>query len=252
MTYDMTGKVAVITGGNSGIGRSVVLGFAKAGAKVVIAARDTQKGEEALQMVHALGGEGIFVKTDVSRSEEVDRLFDITVDTYGRLDFGVNNAAIERQKEFLEWSEADWDELIDINLKGVWLCMKRQISQMLKQGGGAIVNVSSVAGLIGVPLHGPYIASKHGVLGLTRSASVEFAAKGIRVNTVSPGTIMTPMLEHGFSNNRENAQLAVDLTPMARIGQPDELAAAVLWLCSNESSYISGINLSVDGGWSQH
>src|SRR3546814_646156 len=142
--------------------------------------------------------------------------------------------------------------MVSINLKGVGLCMRSEIPMMLGRGGGAIVNISSVAGLLGFPMHAPYVAAKHGVQGLTKVASLEFARQGIRVNTVCPGTILTPMLEQGFANNPANAQMAVNYTPMGRVGQPDELASAAVWLCSEAASYVTGITLSVDGGWSQH
>jgi NAD(P)-dependent dehydrogenase (short-subunit alcohol dehydrogenase family) len=252
MEFALRGKVALVTGGNSGIGRSVAIAFARAGAKVVIAARGVEKGEETVALIRNEGGECRFVRTDVSKRAEVEALADRIVDTFGRLDCAVNNAAIEGQKPFLDWTEDEWDATIDTNLKGVWLCMRSEIPQMLKVGGGAIVNISSVAGLIGFPLHAPYVAAKHGVHGLTKTAAVEFARQGIRVNTICPGTIQTPMLDQGFANNPENAQMAVNLTPMGRVGQPAELAAAAVWLCSAQASFITGVTLSVDGGWSQH
>lgn len=252
MELALQGKVALVTGGNSGIGRSVAIAFARAGAKVVIAARGVEKGEETLALIRKDGGDCRFVKTDVSKRAEVEALTDRIVETYGRLDCAVNNAAIEGQKPFLDWTEEEWDATVDTNLKGVWLCMRSEIPQMLKVGGGAIVNISSVAGLIGFPMHAPYVAAKHGVHGLTKTAAVEFARQGIRVNTVCPGTIQTPMLDQGFANNPENAQMAVNFTPMGRVGQPAELAAAVVWLCSAQASFITGVTLSVDGGWSQH
>jgi NAD(P)-dependent dehydrogenase (short-subunit alcohol dehydrogenase family) len=252
MDLEFAGKVALITGGSSGIGKATAIAFSRAGAKVVIAARTMDKGAEVAAEINNTDGDCLFVKTDVSSASDVENLIDQTIRRYGRIDCAVNNAAIEGQKQFLDWTEAEWDETIDINLKGVWLCMKGEIPHMLKQGGGAIVNISSVAGLIGFPLHGPYVAAKHGVLGLTKSASMEFAKQGVRVNTVCPGVILTPMLEKGFIDNKENATLAANMTPMARFGRPEELAAAVLWLCSDQSTFTTGITLSVDGGWTQH
>ncbi len=252
MNVDMQGKVALVTGASTGIGRSIAVAFAEAGAKVAIAARSVDKSEETAELVRKAGGECLFVRTDVSKSADVENLVNKIITTWGRLDCAVNNAAIEGQKGFLDWTEEEWDETVNINLKGVWLCMKNEIPHMLAQGGGAIVNIASVAGLIGFPLHAPYVAAKHGVLGLTKVASLEFAKQGLRVNTICPGTIMTPMLAQGFANNPENAQMAVNFTPMGRVGQPEELAAAAVWLCSAQASYITGVTLSVDGGWSQH
>lgn len=252
MHLGLNGKVALVTGGNSGIGRSIAIGFAREGVKVVIAARNVEKGEETVELIRREGGDCLFVKTDVSRRDEVEVLARRIVETYGGLDCAVNNAAIEGQKGFLDWSEDEWDATVDINLKGVWLCMRSEIPLMLARGGGAIVNIASVAGLIGFPMHAPYVAAKHGVLGLTKTAAVEFSRQGIRVNTVCPGTILTPMLEQGFANNPENAQMAVNLTPMGRVGQPEELASAAIWLCSRAASFVTGVTLSVDGGWSQH
>ena len=253
MHQSMAGKVALVTGGNQGIGRSIAITFAKAGANVVIAARGEEAGEETLRLIKDEdGGDAIFVRTDVSRSDDVDALMDTVVEQFDGLDYAVNNAAIEGQKPFTDWSEDEWDATIDINLKGAWLCMRREIPLMLGRGGGAIVNIASVAGIIGFPMHAPYVAAKHGMLGLTKTASLEYASQGIRVNTVCPGTINTPMLAQGFATNPANAQMAVDMTPMGRIGEPEELAAAAVWLCSDQASYITGVTLSVDGGWSQH
>lgn len=250
--FEYENKVAIVTGGSSGIGLAIASLFVERGAKVVIAARDEKNGVKAEKIIRSQGGECFFVKTDVSQASDVERLIATTITRFGHLNYAVNNAAIEGQKGFLDWTEQEWDNIININLKGVWLCMKNQIPAMLNVGGGAIVNVSSVAGLIGFPMHTPYVAAKHGVHGLTKTASLEFAKQGIRINTVCPGTILTPMLEQGFANNPENAQIAINSTPMGRVGQPEELAEAVLWLCGSKSSFVTGATLSVDGGWSQH
>jgi NAD(P)-dependent dehydrogenase (short-subunit alcohol dehydrogenase family) len=253
MDLGLKNKVALVTGGNSGIGRAIALGFANEGAKVVIAARSAAKGQDTVKAIRQAGGECLFVKADVSQAAEVGALIEQTLETYGRLDCAVNNAGIEEtQKGFLDWTEAEWGRTIDVNLKGVWLCMKSEIPPMLKQGGGAIVNVSSVAGLIGFPMLGPYVASKHGVLGLTKSASVEFAQHGVRVNSVCPGTIVTAMQEQAFANQPELAKKVLSLTPMGRGGQVQECVGAVLWLCSETATFTSGITVSIDGGWSQH
>jgi NAD(P)-dependent dehydrogenase (short-subunit alcohol dehydrogenase family) len=253
MNLGLQGKVALVTGGNSGIGRAIAAGFANEGAKVVIAARNSTKGLEAVDAIKKGGGECQFVQTDVSNSGSVSALIQGILKTYGRLDCAVNNAGIEEtQKGFLDWTEDEWERTLAVNLKGVWLCMKNEIPPMLKQASGAIVNISSVAGLIGFPMLGPYVASKHGVLGLTKSASVEFAQQGVRVNSVCPGTIVTPMQEQAFANQPELAKKVLSLTPMGRGGQVEECVGAVLWLCSSSATFTSGITLSVDGGWSQH
>lgn len=251
MRLDLEGKVALVTGGTVGIGKATAVAFAEAGAKVVITGRRAEKAPEALEAIAKAGGEGAYIQADVSKAGDVAALFKGAIARFGRLDCAVNNAAIEAQKKFLDWDESEWDEMVGINLKGVWLCMKSEISHMLERGG-AIVNVSSVAGLLGFPLHAPYVAAKHGVLGLTRSAATEFAAQRIRVNTICPGAIATPMLEKGFAEDPANAALAVSMNPMGRVGQPEELAHAAVWLCSDFASYVTGATLSVDGGWSQH
>jgi NAD(P)-dependent dehydrogenase (short-subunit alcohol dehydrogenase family) len=253
MNLGLQDKVALVTGGNSGIGQAIALGFADEGAKVVIAARNSSKGLATVEAIRQRGGECRFVQTDVSNSGSVRELVAKTLEAYGRLDCAVNNAGIEEtQKGFLDWTEDEWERTMAVNLKGVWLCMKNEIPPMLKQGGGAIVNISSVAGLIGFPMLGPYVASKHGVLGLTKSASVEFAQHGVRVNSICPGTIVTPMQEQAFANQPELAKKVLSLTPMGRGGKVEECVGAVLWLCSSASTFTSGITVGVDGGWSQH
>lgn len=247
---EFEGKVALVTGGSAGMGQATAIAFAEAGARVVIA--DLEPAEETAARIRKFGGECLFVRTDVSRSDEVKALVQKTMETYGRLDCAVNNAAIETQKDFLDFTEADWDRTIDVNLKGVWLCMMNELPPMLAQGGGAIVNIASVAGLIGFPMHGPYVASKHGVVGLSKAASLEFARRGVRVNTVCPGTIDTPMLAKANVRNPENTNMAIAMTPIGRLGRSEEVAAASLWLCSGKASFVTGITMSVDGGWSQH
>jgi len=250
METELRGKVGIVTGGTSGIGRDTALLFAKAGAKVVVAGRREAEGKETIELIHSVGGDGFFVKTDVSRAAEVEVLVRKTVEIFGRLDVAFNNAGIEgSMTPIAEQSEEDWDRTIDINLKGVWLCLKYEIQQMLKQGGGgAIVNMASVAGLIGSGGLATYCASKHGVIGLTKSAALETARSGIRVNVVCPAVIETPMGERVFGAP-EIRPYALGLHPIGRFGTPVEVAEAVLWMCSNRASFMTGQSLVLDGGF---
>ncbi|MGH7964218.1 MAG: SDR family oxidoreductase [Candidatus Binatia bacterium] len=250
MAGRVDGKIAVVTGGGSGIGRATALTFAREGAKVVVADVVVAGGEETVRMIKAAGGDAIFVKTDVAKGSEVDALVAKTVATYGRLDCAFNNAGIEGQlTSTVEASEANWDRVIDINLKGVWLCMKAEIMQMLAQGGGAIVNTASAAGLIGIAGGSAYVASKHGVNGLTKTAALEYAKQGIRVNAVCPGVIRTPMVERGMASNPQMMETMVAIEPIGRLGKPEEIAEAVVWLCSDAASFVTGLPMAVDGGW---
>jgi NAD(P)-dependent dehydrogenase (short-subunit alcohol dehydrogenase family) len=250
MSADLQGKVALITGGTSGIGQDSAVLFAKAGAKVVIAGRRETEGKETVEQVRAAGGEGIFLKTDVSKATDVEALVQKTVEKFGRLDVAFNNAGIEGNWiPITEQPEEDWDRTIDINLKGVWLCLKYQIRQMLKLGGGgAIVNMSSIAGLMGGAGSATYCASKHGVIGLTKSAALENARNGIRVNAVCPAVIETPMADRLFSEPEVN-KYALGFHPLGRFGKSREISEAVLWMCSDRSSYMTGQYIVVDGGF---
>lgn len=249
MKGELEGKIAIITGGTSGIGRDAAVLFAKSGAKVVVAGRREAEGKETMDLVRAAGGDGIFVKTDVAKTADVQSLVKKTVEKYGRLDVAFNNAGIEGNwLPIIDQPESDWDSVININLKGVWLSLKYEVQQMLKQGGGgAIVNMASVAGWIGGPGAGTYCASKHGVIGLTKSAALEYAAKGIRVNAVCPAVIETPMAERAFSTP-EIKQFMLGLHPIGRFGQPMEIAEAVVWMCSDRASFMTGQSLILDGG----
>jgi len=250
MTTELRGKVAIVTGGTSGIGRDAAVLFAKAGAKAVVAGRREAEGKETIDLIRAAGGDGLFVKTDVSRAADVRALVQKTVEKFGRLDVAFNNAGIEGSwSPIAEQSEEDWDSTIDINLKGVWLCLKYEIQQMLKQGGGgAIVNMASVAGLIGSAGAATYCASKHGVMGLTKSAALETARSGIRVNVVCPAVIDTPMSERLWGAPEAN-KFALGLHPIGRFGRPEEIAAAVVWMCSDGASFMTGQSLVLDGGF---
>lgn len=239
-------KVAIITGGASGIGRSTALAFAAQGAKVVIA--DVQDGTETLELVKKAGGEGIFVKCDVSQENDVKALVEKTIQVYGRLDFGVNNAGTEGvQTTVQDLTEKDWDRTIDINLKGIWLCMKYEIPYLLKQGKGAIVNTASIAGVVGFVNMAAYVASKHAVVGLTKVAALELAKAGIRVNAICPGVIHTPMVDRALSPELEKVYNA--MIPMGRMGKPEEMAETILYLCSDSASYVTGQVMVADGGW---
>ncbi len=246
MTKPFAGKVALVTGGNSGIGRATAVAFAAAGAAVVIAARRVEEGEATVAEIRAAGGQALFVRTDVAVGAEVEALVARTVAEYGRLDCAFNNAGISGGGLLHEVTEADWDRMIAVNLKGVWLCLKYEIIQMLKQGGGAIVNDSSVAGLIGYGRSTHYAASKHGVIGLTKSAALQYAKRGIRINAVCPGMIKTPMIDRAIANPGVEAWFLTRL-PLGRAGQPEEVARAVTWLCSDEASFVSGVAFPVDG-----
>lgn len=249
MSKELHNKVALITGGTSGIGRDTAVLFAKEGAKVVFSGRRELEGNETLKLVRAEGGEGLFVKSDASKSADIESLVQKTVDTYSRLDVAFNNAGVEgKWVPLIDQTEENWDQVHNINLKGVWLSMKYEIRQMLKQGGGgAVVNMSSVAGLIGAAGAGVYVASKHGVLGLTKSAALEYAPHGIRVNAVCPAVIETPMAERAFADPAVSKRM-VSLHPLGRFGKPMEVAEAVLWLCSDKSSFTTGQCIGVDGG----
>jgi NAD(P)-dependent dehydrogenase (short-subunit alcohol dehydrogenase family) len=250
MAGELQGKVAIVTGGTSGIGKDTAVRFAEAGAKVVVAGRREVEGKETIELIRAAGGDGVFVKTDVARAADVQALVRKTVEKYGRVDLAFNNAGIEgSMTPIVEQSEEDWDRTIDINLKGVWLCLKYEIQQMLKQGsGGAIVNMASVAGFIGSTGFATYSASKHGVLGLTKSAALETARSGIRVNAVCPAVIETPMGERLFGDPQIEKHM-IGLHPIGRFGKPMEIAEAVVWMCSERASFMTGQALTLDGGF---
>ena len=249
MPETLQGKVALITGGSSGIGRAAAMAFARAGARVVLGNRRVAEGEQTVRLVKDEGGEATLVKTDVTKACEVEALVSAAVQAYGRLDCAFNNAGTTGvMARTAECAEENWDYVIDLNLKGVWLCMKYEIPQMLKQGGGAIVNVASAGGLVGTPGIPIYTASKHGVVGLTKSAALEFIQAGIRINAVCPGTIRTPMVDQAVRADPAVEAFMLSLHPIGRLGTPDEVAGAVLWLCSDAASFVTGTMLSVDGG----
>ena len=241
-------KVALVTGASFGIGRATALLFAHKGAKVVLA--DWVENPETMDLIKKEGGEAIFIKCDVSKTKDVKALIQKTIATYGRLDFAYNNAGIEGESAPIhECTEENWDKTINVNLKGVWLCMKYEIIEMLKQGKGAIVNCSSIAGLVGFQGLPAYVASKHGIIGLTKTAALECAKLGIRVNAVCPGAIKTPMIDRLTGNNKDAEAQFASQEPIGRLGLPEEIANAVIWLCSDKSSFVTGHAMPVDGGW---
>lgn len=243
-------KVVLVTGAGSGIGRATAIAFAKEGAKVVVSDVNVKDGETTVRDIQKIKGEATFIKCDVSSEPEVKNLIDEIIKIHGQLDCAYNNAGIEGTPALTtECTSENWDKTININLKGVWLCMKYELLVMEKKGKGSIVNCSSIAGLVGFEAIPAYVASKHGVIGLTQTAALEFAKKNIRVNAVCPGAIKTPMLDR-FTKGED--QEMAEQEPMGRVGQPEEIADSVLWLCSDKASFVTGQAIAVDGGWVAH
>ena len=252
MPRSLEGKTALVTGGGSGIGRAASLAYAKDGARVVVADVNVEGGEETVQLIKETGGEAILVHADVSKPEDTQAMVAQAVETFGSLDCAFNNAGIGGGKErhlTADYLEDDWDRVMSINLKGVWLCMKAEIPQMLKQGKGAIVNTASIAGLVGLSGTVAYVAAKHGVTGLTKAAAMEYAKSGIRVNAVCPGYIQTPLVQGIFDEIDGYRERVASRHPMDRLGEPEEIAQAVLWLSSDSASFVTGHNMAVDGGY---
>ena len=252
MAGNLDGKTALVTGGGSGIGRAASLAYASEGARVVVADVNVEGGEETVQLIKEAGGEAILVHADVSKPEDTQAMVAQTVEAFGALDCAFNNAGISGGRErrlTADYLDEDWARVISINLKGVWLCMKAEIPQMLKQGSGAIVNTASVAGLVGLTGTVAYVAAKHGVTGLTKAAAMEYSSSGIRVNAVCPGYIHTPMVQGIFDENEGYEDRVASRHPIGRLGEPSEIAAAVVWLSSDAASFVTGHNLPVDGGY---
>ncbi|WP_225787146.1 SDR family oxidoreductase [Pseudomonas sp. Marseille-P8916] len=249
MSMRFSGQVALVTGGAAGIGRATALAFAAEGLKVVVADRDAVGGEATVALIREAGGQALFVACDVTCEGEVRQLHERAVEAFGRLDYAFNNAGIEiEQGRLAEGSEAQFDAIMGVNVKGVWLCMKYQLPLMLAQGGGVIVNTASVAGLSAAPKMSIYSASKHAVIGLTKSAAVEYAKKGIRVNAVCPAVIDTDMFRRAYEADPRKAEFAAAMHPVGRIGKVEEIASAVLYLCSDGAAFTTGHALTVDGG----
>jgi NAD(P)-dependent dehydrogenase (short-subunit alcohol dehydrogenase family) len=250
MASGLEGKVGLVTGGTSGIGRETALLLAKSGVKVVVAGRREKEGNQTVELIREAGREGLFVRADVSKAEEVEALVQKAVERFGRLDVAFNNAGIEGVwTPILRQTEEDFDRTVNINLKGTWLCLKYEIKQMTKQGtGGAIVNMASISGLVGAAGASTYAASKHGVIGLTKSAALETARSGIRINSVCPGAVETSMSERLFSAPQVH-KYVLSCHPIGRFGRPGEVAEAVVWMCSDQASFMTGQSLVLDGGF---
>jgi NAD(P)-dependent dehydrogenase (short-subunit alcohol dehydrogenase family) len=249
----LDGKTALVTGAGSGIGRATSLELARNGARLVVADVNEDGGRETVDTVEKAGGEAIFVRADVTSSADVRAMIRTTIDSFGRLDCAVNNAGIGgttggRRYVTHEYPDEWWDRIIAVNLTGVFLCLKHEIGQMLEQGGGAIVNIASIAGLVG-GFGTPYSASKHGVVGVTRNTALEYARSGIRVNAVCPGVVETPMVEAFFEAVPGVEERLRETEPIGRFSAPSEIAAAITWLLSDAASFVTGVALPVDGGW---
>jgi NAD(P)-dependent dehydrogenase (short-subunit alcohol dehydrogenase family) len=247
-----SGQVALVTGASSGIGKATAILFAQHGAKVVVVNRTPEAGLAVVKEIEAFGGEAIQVTCDVASRADVERMVNTTVDTYGRLDMAYNNAGHSVIKSMIDIEEDEWDAILDITLKGTWLCMKYEIIQMLKQGKGSIVNCGSAAAVLAVNSIAPYTAAKHGVVGLTKNAAIEFVGRGIRVNIVNPGAIQTPMLDEFTGKDAAIINYLATRQAIGRIGLPEEVAQAVVWLASDDASFINGAVVAADGGWTAH
>ena len=249
VTHELEGRVALVTGAASGIGRATAIAFSQSGCPVVVSDTNAEGCESAVEEIKAGGGEALQVVADVSEPAAVERLVTETLSSFGRLDYAFNNAGIEGDSaDTTACTEENWNRVIDVNLKGVWLCMRAEIPVMRKQGSGVIVNCASVAGLVGFRNLPAYCASKGGVIELTRAAALECATEGIRINSVCPGVIRTPMVERVLAADAAVAAGIEAMEPVGRLGDPEEIASAVLWLCSDGAAFVVGHPLVVDGG----
>ncbi len=246
---EMQGKVALVTGGGSGIGRSCVEAFARNGAAVIVSDVDEGGGAESVRLVESAGGRATFVRADVSQPADCEAMIGKAIEHFGRLDYACNNAGIGGEQNMIADTSVDgWQKVIAINLSGVFYCMKYEIPAMLRNGGGAIVNMASILGAVGFANSAAYVAAKHGVLGLTQNATLEYSAQNVRVNTVGPGFIRTPLIAE-LENDRQAYEMLVSLHPIGRLGQPEEVAELVVWLCSDRASFVTGAYIPVDGGY---
>ena len=249
MKIDLSGKVALVTGAAAGIGRATAIEFAKSGASVVVSDIDAVGGSETASLINSESGNATYVQCDVSDIGSVEALVDQTVKTYGRLDMAHNNAGIEGARvPLIDLTEDQWDSVMAVNIKGVWMCMKYEIRQMIEQGSGAIVNTSSVAGLMGMTGSTAYGTAKHGVVALTKIAALEYADRGVRVNAVCPGAVTSGMTDRLMGNDPEREAMYMSIQPIGRFGSADEIASTVVWLCSDVASLLTGVAMPVDGG----
>ena len=252
MAGRVEGKVALVTGGSSGIGRATALVFAREGAKLVVADMDEDGGQQTVHGITEQGGEAVFVRADVTVATEAEAMISQAVAAYGRLDCAYNNAGVT-QRDYPptdEYPLDDWHRVLAVNLTGVWLCLKYELAQMRKQGSGAIVNTASIAGLVGIAGRSAYVASKHGVVGITKTAALEYASQGIRVNAVCPGYVRTPMVDYVIRHQGPELEAQiVAREPVGRLGRPEEIAETVVWLCSDAASFITGHAMAADGGF---
>ena len=246
----MTQKVAVITGGATGIGRSTAILLASKGIKMVISGRREAAGQKAVEEIRARGGDAAFIAVDVDNEAHVRRLIEFAVEKFGRLDLAVNNAGISNETKTIGESDpANFQAMLQTNVMGVYLCMKYEIQQMLKNGGGSIVNLASIAGLNGIPYAGPYAATKHAVVGLTKSGALDYATQNIRINAVAPGAIKTDIIAGSIAQGQYDEATISAMHPMARMGNPEEIARGIAWLLSDEASFVTGHVLNIDGGF---
>ncbi|MFT5133790.1 MAG: NAD(P)-dependent dehydrogenase (short-subunit alcohol dehydrogenase family) [Gammaproteobacteria bacterium] len=249
MTEKLKNKVALIVGGTGSIGSATAIAFARLGCKIIIAGRNKPAGEEVLKSIANAGSEGVFIQTDLTDLKSVDNLAQQALAEYGTIDIAFNNAGWEGvPAKTADIEEADWHKMLDIKLTGVWRCMKFELKQMVKQGSGAIVNMSGNWGLVGFPEYGAYCAAAHGIMGITKAAALEYVRDGIRVNAICPGAVDTPLLDRIFGGNQEIKKGYGEQLPMGRIATPEEIAEAVLWLCSDSASYVNGHGLELTGG----